>query len=172
VLFLANSCVVLVIPFILIWQIRVRWTQKIALVCTLCLTIVMIAITIARAAGVKWEGRLDSVWETYFIVIAAEIGLTLVAISAFRALYVSNVKSRRVQNTITNFSWYEKGRNALLHAASKITRKTYTNNTSTDKSDDGFIKNNIPRATLTGTRTLIVENGRSSSTSGSIKDDV
>jgi hypothetical protein len=156
----ADDIVVLVIPVILIWQIRVTWTQKLALSFTLCLTIVMVIITVARIAGLKWRGKLDSVWETYFIVIAAEIGLSLVAISAFRALYVSKNKDRHVNKTITSFGWYNKGRTALWRVITMTTGKTPSTEVEMDKKGDGFLKDDIPHGTMTGMRSFIDANGR------------
>lgn len=174
----ANKYTVLVIPLILIWQIRIRWTQKIALVLTLCLTVVMIGITIARIVGLTWEGKLDSVWETYFIVVAAEIGLTLVAVTAFRALYVSKAKNRNVQKTITTLNWYQKGKSAVVHLISKATGKTDWSSIDDEKKDGQFIMNDIPRATMTGMGTFIDKNGKEgtfasqSCTSSVTKQDV
>ncbi|KAJ4347927.1 uncharacterized protein N0V89_009299 [Didymosphaeria variabile] len=149
---------ILVIPVVLIWKIRITWKQKLALAFTLCLTIVMVIITIARIAGLKWRGKLDSIWETYFIVIAAEIGLSLVAVSAFRALYVSKSKDRHVNKTITSFRWYNKGHAAVWNIITKTTGKTTS--VEMQKRGDGFLKDDIPHGTMTGMRTFIDANGR------------
>jgi hypothetical protein len=119
----------------------------------------MVILTVTRIAGIKWKGKLDSVWETYFIVVAAEIGLVLVAITAFRALYVSKAKSRRVQSTITTLSWYHRSRTALINAINSLTGKESSNKSS--HKGDGFLGDDIPGATMTGMRTSIDENGRS-----------
>ncbi|KAF2726487.1 hypothetical protein EJ04DRAFT_453258, partial [Polyplosphaeria fusca] len=157
---IASDLLILVIPVILIWKIRITWTQKIALSLTLCLTIVMVIITVARIAGLQWKGKLDSVWETYFIVIAAEIGLSLVAVSAFRALYVLKNKDRHVHNPITSFGWYNKGRIAVWRIITKSTGKTPSKEFEMMKKEDGVLKDDIPHATMTGVRTFINANGR------------
>jgi hypothetical protein len=146
---LTDSHSVLVITVILIWKIRINWKQKVALAFTLCLTIVMVIITIARIARLKWKDKLDSVWETYFIVIAAEIGLALVAITAFRALYVSKEKNHLVHTAITSFGWYHKGKSAFMKIITKTPGKTPSNETGSielDKRSKDFLKNNIPMA--------------------------
>jgi len=121
----------------------------------------MVVITIMRITGLKREGKLDYIWETYWTAIAAEIGLSLVAVSAFRALYVSKTHSRHVQSPITTFNWYHKGRNAVLHIASKVTGNSHSQIDSIEmKKDEGFINNNIPGATMTGVRSYIDMNGR------------
>jgi hypothetical protein len=154
---------VLVIPVILVWQIRIRLSQKVALVFTLCLSFVMIMVTAARIGGLKHHGKLDYLWETYFIVVAAEIGLTLVAVTAFRALYVARVKTRS-NDTITTFRWYGKGRYAFRKIISSIMGKTASSNTSEnsemqDMKRSAYIKGNIPHATMTGVRTYMEANG-------------
>ncbi|KAL1601605.1 hypothetical protein SLS60_006520 [Paraconiothyrium brasiliense] len=149
---------ILVIPIVLIWKIRITFTQKLALAFTLCLTIVMVIITIARIAGLKWRGKLDSIWETYFIAIAAEIGLSLVAVSAFRALYIAKSKDRHVNRTITSFRWYNKGRSAVWRIITKTTGKTPSHEV--EMRGDGFLKDDIPHGTMTGMRTFIDANGR------------
>jgi hypothetical protein len=122
----------------------------------------MVIITVARIAGLKWKGKLDSVWETYFIVLAAEIGLTLVAITAFRALYVSKAKNRRVHETITSFRWYNKGKSAWKFIT-KTTGKSPPGGLGAmemDNKKNVVLKNDIPHGTMTGMRSLIDQNGK------------
>ncbi|KAF2786088.1 hypothetical protein K505DRAFT_368529 [Melanomma pulvis-pyrius CBS 109.77] len=163
VLDIIGDIFILVIPVTLIWQIRIHWTQKLALVFTLCLTFIMIGITISRIAGLKWKDRLDSIWETFNMLISAEIGLALVAITTFRTLYISKVKRRRVQSPITTFNWYHKSKSVVARIFGKGAGKTRSSES------DGFemegkhhrIKNEIPRGTMTGVQTFIEENGKS-----------
>ncbi|CAI6340010.1 unnamed protein product [Periconia digitata] len=155
---------ILVIPIVLIWKIRISWKQKIALSFTLCLTVVMIAITITRITGLQWKGKLDLVWEIFFIAIAAEIGLSLVAITAFRALYVSKSKSRHVPGAISTFNWYHKGKSFMLGVFSNIggnsARGKSESHEMHGKTDDD-LGDPIPNATMTGMRTFIDQNGKS-----------
>ncbi|PVH95106.1 hypothetical protein DM02DRAFT_571731 [Periconia macrospinosa] len=160
ILDIVGDLFILVIPVILIWQIRVRWTQKIAISLTLCLTVIMVAVTITRIAGLKWKGKLDYVWESYFIAIAAEIGLVLGAITAFRALYVSKAKGRQVQKTTITFNWYRKGNSALLNAFGTRNGKGDSGVEPNEKRNR-ILPNAIPNATMTGVRTFMEENGRS-----------
>ena len=83
---------VLIIPFHLIWRIKVQWSQKLALASTLCLTILTIVCTIIRVAGVRTSrnnSSLDTVWQTYWQFIAADIALTMTAATAFRTFFTS-----------------------------------------------------------------------------------
>ncbi|KAK4225248.1 hypothetical protein QBC38DRAFT_483440 [Podospora fimiseda] len=164
---LAGDLFILVIPCILIYQIRVRLTQKIALGFTLCLTIVMVILTVVRIAGLQYKGKLDSIWETYFILVPAEIGLTLVAATAFRALYISKSKNRKhSHDTITTFNWYTRAKSSLKHMVGRVTGKSSNNSNGSaafehiDMGNGQFIKQEIPRGTITGVQTFIDKNGR------------
>ncbi|KAK3387420.1 hypothetical protein B0H63DRAFT_156993 [Podospora didyma] len=167
VLDILGDLLILVIPVILLYKIRIRFTQKIALGLTLCLTIVMIAISIARIAGLVWKDKLDTVWETFTVIIAAEIGLTLVSITAFRALYISQTKrhhNKRVHGS-TTYYWYQKGKMSFLHFASRVTGKgghaSYLDDLNeTELADGRFMRNEIPRGTMTGVGTFMEGNGK------------
>lgn len=89
--------VVLAIPIRLLWQIRVRLSQKIAISSSLCLTIVIIAVTIIRASGIRQGTTIDSVWETYWQVISAEVGLIMTSATAFRTFYVARSVAQQRQ---------------------------------------------------------------------------
>lgn len=161
--FITNDCVVLVIPVVLLWKIRINWMQKVGLAFTLCLTVIMVIITITRISGLKWKDKLDMVWENFFFVIAAEIGLTLVAVTAFRALYVSKAKNRKIQNTITTFNWYNRGKSFIVDIVSRATGRSASEGSGDlemNKGNDGFLGNDIPNATMTGMKTFIDGNGK------------
>ena len=104
---------VLVIPFHLIWRFRVRLSQKLILASTLCLTVLTIMCTITRVAGVRTSSSnssLDTVWQTYWQYITANIALTMTAATAFRAFFVSRHKDRPGQRlgskeSLLNRSW-------------------------------------------------------------------
>ena len=51
------TALVLIIPIVLVWKVRVSWKRKVALASTLCLTVVMIIITIARMAGFTYKHK-------------------------------------------------------------------------------------------------------------------
>lgn len=155
-----NDDAVLFISVILIWKIRTTLKQKLALTFTLCLTIVMIIFTISRIGGLRWKGKLDSVWQNLFITIMAEIGLSLVAVSAFRALYVAKSKERHVNKAITSFGWYDKGRSAAWRVITKTTGKVPSTSTDTKDRGNATLQNDIPRGIMTGMRTFVDEHGR------------
>jgi hypothetical protein len=126
----------------------------------------MVLITAARMIGLKHHGHLDYVWVTFFVVIAAEIGLMLVAITAFRALYVAKAKNVRAYRTITTFNWYHKRKSAVVKMISTVSRNSRGRGTGSVELDSRgkkvFIKGKIPRGTMTGVRIFIDRNGNES----------
>ncbi|KAL8962257.1 MAG: hypothetical protein Q9193_001310 [Seirophora villosa] len=95
VLDIFGDLLILYIPCQLIWKVKVKFIRKIALAGSLCLTVVVVVFTITRASGLEWKGNLDVLWEVYFQIIAAEVGLILVAVTAFRQLFVSRTSQNR-----------------------------------------------------------------------------
>ena len=79
---------VLYIPVRLIWQIRIKWTQKLALTISLCLTVLLMVLTITRVSGLKYRGNFDVIWETYWLILSAEVGIVLTSVASFRAFFV------------------------------------------------------------------------------------
>ncbi|KAG9241619.1 hypothetical protein BJ878DRAFT_395507, partial [Calycina marina] len=85
-----GDLLILVIPIRVIWQIRISWLQKFTLAISLCLTIVLIVITIIRATGLRRGGdTIDSQWEIYWQIISAEVGIILTTVTTFRSFFVS-----------------------------------------------------------------------------------
>ena len=84
-----NLIAVLYIPIQLIWKVRIKMSQKLTLACSLCLTTIVVIFTVTRASGLEWQDKHDVLWMVYFQVVAAEVGLILVSMTAFRALFVS-----------------------------------------------------------------------------------
>ncbi|KAF3483776.1 uncharacterized protein GIQ15_03100 [Arthroderma uncinatum] len=93
---LLGDALILYIPVRLIWTVQVRWTQKLGLTLSLCLTILMSIVTIIRGAGVYYKGLVDTNWETYWVVICAEVGVCLAAATAFRSFFISRKEYKSV----------------------------------------------------------------------------
>ncbi|KAE8349704.1 hypothetical protein BDV28DRAFT_151634 [Aspergillus coremiiformis] len=88
-----GDVLILAIPFSIIWKIRVRLPHKIILMCSLCLTIVMIALSIIRVSGLVYHGAIDSIWQTYWQFLGSEIGVFLASAVAFRSFFMARNKS-------------------------------------------------------------------------------
>lgn len=55
----------------------------------LCLTVVVIAVTIIRVSGTLLDDTIDTVWGTYWLILSAEVGIIMTAMISFRAFLVS-----------------------------------------------------------------------------------
>lgn len=161
---------VLFIPCRLIWKIKVRWAQKVALALTLCLTIVTIICTIIRAAGLRSGNKIDSVWETYWQYIAAATGLSMTAAAAFRSLFISHQTSQRRDQQES-----DSGRHWLLYTQFKqavrrlLTKRNWRFGSASPGDSDTTLRPNknldlelgkIERRTITGLRSFIHGFGR------------
>jgi hypothetical protein len=174
----ADDTPVLAIPVHIIWQVRIRWTQKIALGCTLCLTMVLVAVTIIRWSGVLHHESVDPVWSSYWQLISAEVGIILTAMTAFRALFVSHSKKRASPNSPRTSGVRAKARDAIKRAVSSgswpgwVGKKMSTGATSswwsTEKEKEKEKEKRrplgdlpeIPGAQMTGIRTFIDGEGQ------------
>ncbi|CAI6334779.1 unnamed protein product [Periconia digitata] len=165
VLDIFGDLLILTIPVVILWQIRIPLSQKVGLGFTLCLTIIMIAVTAGRMIGLKYQGQLEHIWETLFLAASGEIGLILVSASAFRSLYISKIRVKdRGHQTITTLNWYHRSRSAFRRMAgseSDQPRTTVLVRDGSEEVKDGErIGGKIPGATMTGIRTFIDGNGK------------
>ncbi|MCJ1384837.1 hypothetical protein MMC17_007955 [Xylographa soralifera] len=163
VLDMVGDLLILYIPCRLIWKIRIRLSQKLALAGSLCLTVILVIVTIVRVSGLRLDGKIDSVWETYWIIIGAEVGLILAACTAFRMLFVHN-NEKLQQSPRGGWQWYTKSKRLLRRTFTPRTWRTKSTGGSSDRSSGEQNHANmadlpqIPHGTMTGVRTFI--NGR------------
>ena len=171
---------VLFIPFRLIWRVKIRWGQKVVLASTLCLTVLTILCTIVRIAGIH-TGRtvpsIDSVWETYWQFIAANIAVTMTTATAFRTFFVSRAQDGAPHPPSSGGSWYSKGRRFLLLAFSPQSWRSKRRAQSSDDDSNwqdypGELPRVNQRATMTGVRTFINHAGKTKTKNSQIMDSV
>jgi hypothetical protein len=80
---------VLVFPVSIIWRIHIAPRQKVALGCSLCLTVFVMAATATRAAGLRRQGTIDITWDVYWNAVAAMTALIVNSATALRVLFVA-----------------------------------------------------------------------------------
>ena len=83
---------ILYMPLSLIQKIRVDMRQRIALSCSLSLTVGLIATTLVRPAGLLDE-KVHVVWPAFWTCVAGHIGVLLASLTTFRALFVQRAAS-------------------------------------------------------------------------------
>lgn len=144
---------------------KIKLSQKVVLACSLCLTAVLIIFTVIRASGLVWHGKIDVVWEEYFLIVPAEVGLILVSMTAFRAVFVSRAARNQHLPLKGPSSWLKSRyflRN-LLDPRRWMSR--YSKDMAEDQKDattKGVFNEklpSIPGATMTGINTFINHRG-------------
>ena len=136
--------IVIIIPVILLWNVKIKRSHKLLVGLFLCLSICMIIIAIVRLMGLRLTGNksIDVLWETFFQQAEASISVITVSLTAFRGLLGKKaLKSREKQAR----AWYSHRRIALLRNRGKRSESEINN---------GQLPS-IPSATLTGIRTFI-----------------
>ncbi|KAI9034934.1 Glycineserine hydroxymethyltransferase [Aspergillus affinis] len=94
VLDIIGDILILTIPIAVTWTVRVSWKQKIILICSLCLTIIMASISIIRVSLFIYQGVVDVIWGLFWQFLAAEVGVFLAAAAAFRSFFVTRKNSK------------------------------------------------------------------------------
>ncbi|CAL8584587.1 hypothetical protein XPA_010174 [Xanthoria parietina] len=175
---ITGDLLILYIPVNLIWKIQIKWTQKVPLALSLCLTGVMVLVTITRIAGIRFNGQIDSVWESYFTIVAAEIGVVLASVSTYRALFVSHRK-RTIDKAQDQGHSSAPKRQLMrrMFVSSPWRSKNKDRPTPNDNEEkhcsqfDGALPS-IPRAHMTGVRTYINGRGQNTNTSDTMESQV
>lgn len=121
--------------------------------------------TVTRASGLEWRDKLDVLWESYFQIVAAEVGLILVSMTAFRALFVSRPSGQN-QRWPPGYPFWMRSKVTLKNV---LDPRRWISNYSKDRSgekkqdaasddcDNGLPS--IPGGTMTGMRTFIARQG-------------
>jgi hypothetical protein len=136
---------------------------------SLCLTVFMIVITIIRVSGILLDDKIDTVWETYWLILSAEVGIIMTAMVAFRALFVSRRKDQVVQSAGGRMNWYYRSKRLLKQKLSLGNWRSKSGEHSSGAyeahQNNRNVPNdalpNIPRAYMTGVRTFIEGRGKS-----------
>ena len=80
----------------LLWQVKMPWRQKLSLAAVLCLSILMIIISIIRVTIRNLpNGQADVAWVTCWIAIEANVAVVAVSVCAYRSLFVSREAASR-----------------------------------------------------------------------------
>lgn len=143
---ITTDALVVSIPIILLWRVRMNLRQKIGLGILLCLSIVMAIIAVARMSGINLtSGVVDIVWLAFWQQQECSIAVIMISITAFRSLFVVGTSNRPSPKDFSRPRY----RNRL-----------YQKFAGSDK-DTGFGLPQIPGATLTGMRSMIRDGGQS-----------
>lgn len=139
----------LIIPFRLLWRIRINLRQKLILGTTLCLSIFMIIIAIVRISKIRikspYEGLgMDIVWVIFWQQVEACTAVIMVSLSAFRSFFVAH-ESRLREDRNRNRQWYMSNKKASAWRRRLLQSEGEEMNQLPQ----------VPRATMTGMSTFI-----------------
>jgi hypothetical protein len=118
----------------------------------------MIILSILRIIGMKYQGKLDTIWENFFVVLAAEVGLTLVATTSFRVLFVTKMKERRDRRLTGSSTAYKRSKEIPLHSARDLSGRSgivHHDQQAMPLHHNGVLLNQRSRVTMTSIRRLI-----------------
>ena len=147
----------MVIPIRILWQIRMKTRQKLFLGFFFCLSIMMVIISLIGISRIRTStDAVDVTWENFWQMVEACIAVIMVSLNAFRTLFMAH---RSRQQKSPNEAWYSRNRRIAF-------RKRATNT-----GDEEIQLPDIPRATLTGMRTVIA-GGRSPTGSTALRSEV
>ena len=134
------------IPVMLLWNVKIKRSQKLLLGLFLCLSICMIIVAIVRISRLPLSHEsIDVQWAIFFQQVEVSISVMTVSLTAVRSLLgVKAMNSREKKERL----WYSYRRIALLKKGHKPSESEV----------DGDPHPSIPSATLTGMRTFIVGN--------------
>ncbi|KAF2847072.1 hypothetical protein T440DRAFT_217109 [Plenodomus tracheiphilus IPT5] len=137
---------VLVIPFTIIWKIRIRPSQKLALLLSLGLTAFIIVITIILMSGLEDHGQFDYIWESFWVFVSGSVGTFMAAAIAFRTIFVARSRGKSDTPPV--------GREGGFGSMA-LRRFRRWDELGMDTGDDEDGLPSIPGARLSGVRTLI-----------------
>ena len=128
----------------------------------------MIMITIIRVSGIKAHDQIDQTWESYWLILSAEIGIILTSITAFRAFFVSRNRDRAIQSPGKRMQWYYENKLFLKRTFNPSLWRSKSRHQSSSEGYEAFDDGNvalknlqeIPRAHMTGVQTFIDKQGK------------
>lgn len=157
------NAVVISIPIMLLWNVRITLRHKLALWGVLCLSIFTALTSIIKVAGGNINnGQVDAAWAVFWLQAEAAVAVIVVSISAFRALFVAQRASKQASpaafHTRTSSSLLRK-RFHLRNTLPEVPSPTFTGvRTFTCQDDEESQNLNIP---LQGSGIRVTQNNSS-----------
>ena len=150
-----SDLLVLSLPVSILWKVRISIRQKVGLGFSLCLSCVMVIVTIVRIAGMRLRpsGSVDIVWLVFWQQQECSIAVLMMSVSAFRSLFIQNPTNHPVHRQ-QGHSPSEKRRRFLHRRPDPNLYAAHETN--------GLPQ--IPSATLTGMTRVVAEDGHAEDT--------
>lgn len=147
-----SDLLVLSLPICILWRVRISVRQKIGLAFSLCLSCVMVIVTVVRIAGMKpnGSGSVDIVWLAFWQQQECSIAVLMMSVSAFRSLFIPGPTRRYIPR---------QQRSSPSEKAKRLLRRRLHPDLYDTHQTNGLPQ--IPSATLTGIATVIGGNRQS-----------
>ena len=79
------------IPTSMLWQVRMKTTQKLGIGAFLCLSFCMIVVACIRFSGLRRRRISIDVWQYFWLEVEACVAVCMISLTAFRAVFASNL---------------------------------------------------------------------------------
>lgn len=95
---MSSSEIVISIPTILLWRVKIALRKKLALASVLCLSIFLIIISIIKVAAAHTIGtQVDATWVIFWLQAEAAVAVIAVSITMFRSLFLADGSRNKPQ---------------------------------------------------------------------------
>lgn len=148
------------IPVIILWNEKIRLSQKIFLGIFLCLNICMIILAIVRTSGLLLSNRgIDVQWEVFFQQVEASVSVITLSITALRTSWSLGLSDHGIHNSFRSllgfkaWKFREKRERAWYFHRWMILFKKVLKTSESVLNEDQLPS--MPSTTLTGMRTAI-----------------
>ncbi|KAK0662098.1 hypothetical protein QBC41DRAFT_350470 [Cercophora samala] len=122
---IVTDIMILAIPVSMVWNLRIRWRKKLALISLFSLTIITIVVGIVRVSILYTtrfnEGSIDPVAFIFWWSVEAYISLLIACLSSFPQLFVRS-KPRQAEKPIPTASMIERVRRRMARGGRAPTR--------------------------------------------------
>ncbi|KAL8796095.1 MAG: hypothetical protein Q9195_001427 [Heterodermia aff. obscurata] len=147
ILDLLSDLLILTIPILLLWGVKISLRRKLALGTILCLSVFTMLICIIRISGGNTvNGQIDTAWVIFWLQVEAAVAVIIVSVTAYRMLFVAE-----------NPQYRDSPPQQQIIASSSSSRARVWNRARTTTRSNGLP--GIPAPTLSGFRDLVRRSG-------------
>ncbi|KAM0795877.1 hypothetical protein BDR22DRAFT_893718 [Usnea florida] len=102
-----TDILIVTIPVSILWNVRINIRHKLGIGAVLCLSIVMIVISIINTSSIHTSGDFfDLVWKLFWQQVEACSAVIVVSLTAFRSIFIA--KKRELNNTKAKFGIFQR----------------------------------------------------------------
>ncbi|KAI8630104.1 hypothetical protein F5Y19DRAFT_474493 [Xylariaceae sp. FL1651] len=135
-----SDFLIMLIPIILLWNVQIRWAKKIAIMGIFSLSLVTIAIAIARVVDVGATqlstGLPNSTYLWFWSSIQSSLCIVVSCSSAFRQLFTASAQSKNKPAWSPTASYYERLKSNFRSRAKKQNNITLYDISTVTKTDN------------------------------------